>query len=75
MLWIREEEVFPGSDYGAFVQRCRDLDLDGVRGDVRREDPEASPALFCRHLCLVVSMARAWCPLGCAQALLATWNG
>lgn len=46
MLWNREEEVFPESDYGAFVQRCRDLDLNGVCSDVRREDSEAPPPLF-----------------------------
>ena len=46
MLWIWEEEVLPGSDYGAFVQRCRDLDLNGISRDVCREDPEAPPPIF-----------------------------
>jgi hypothetical protein len=59
MLWIREEEVFPGSDYGAFAQRCRELDLNSVCSDVRREDPEAPPPLFCHRLCLVLCLEMA----------------
>jgi hypothetical protein len=46
MLWIREEEVFTRFDYGSVEQRCRELDLHGLCGDVRRVDPEAPPPLF-----------------------------
>jgi len=57
MLWIREEEVFPGSDYGAASERCGELDLHGICGDVRRDDIEAPPPLFCLYLCLVMPLA------------------
>ena len=30
------------------------LDRDGVSRDVRRENPEAPPTLFCQRLCLVL---------------------
>ena len=43
MLWIREEKILSGSDDGPASQRCRELNLDGICGDVRREDPEDSP--------------------------------
>jgi hypothetical protein len=75
MLWIREEEVLPGSDYGAVVQWCRELDLNGVSSDVRIEDPEAPPPLFYHRLCLVLCLAKTWCPLGGAQEHLAPCNG
>lgn len=71
MLWIREEEVFPGSDYGAVVHGCGNLDLDSVSSDVRREDPEAPPPFFYHHLCLVLCLATSWGPLGGAQVRLA----
>ena len=63
MLWIREEEVFPRSDYGAPPQRCREHDLDGICGDVCREDLEAPPPLFNRSLCLVLFSSVASLPL------------
>ncbi len=63
MLWIREEEVFPRSDYGEAPERCREHDLDGICGDVCREDPEASPSLFCCYSCLVLFSTMASPPL------------
>ena len=54
MLWIRKEKVFTRFDYDSTEQRCRHLDLDVVSSDVRRENPEATPPLFCHHLGLVV---------------------
>ena len=63
MLWIREEEVFPRSDYGAPPQRCREHDLDGICGDVCREDLEAHPPLFYYYFCLVLFSAMASLPL------------
>ena len=59
MLWIREEEVFTGLDYGSAEQRCRELDLHGLCGDVRREDPEAPPPLFYHYFCLVMHLEMA----------------
>ena len=35
MLWIREEKILSGSDDGPASQRCRELNLDGICGDVR----------------------------------------
>ncbi len=64
MLWIWQEEVLPGSNYGAVVQRCRDLDLNGVSSNLFREDPEAPLPLFYHLLCLVLCLAKAWSPLG-----------
>ncbi len=75
MLWIRKEEVFPQSDYGASPQRCREHDLNGICGDVCREDLEAPPPLFCHPLCLVLCLAKVYCPLGDAQDHLEAWNG
>ena len=63
MLWIREEEVFPRSDYVTPPQRCREYDLDGICGDVRIEDPKAAPPLFCRNFCMVMRLAMAGLPL------------
>jgi hypothetical protein len=63
MLWLRKAQVFSRFDYGSFVQRCRDHDLDGISGDVRREDQKASPPHFCHYLCLVVRLAIATVPL------------
>lgn len=63
MLWIRKEEVFPRSDYGASPQRCREHDLNGICGDVCREDPEAPPPLFCRNCGMVLFSAMALLPL------------
>jgi hypothetical protein len=71
MLWIREEEVFPGSGYGAVVQRCRDLVLDSVSSVVSGEDPEAPPPLFYHCLCLVLCLAMSWGTLGGALENLA----
>ena len=71
MLWIREEEVFPRSDYGSAAQRCREHDLDGICGDVRREDPKAAAPLFCCYLCLVMRLAMDRLPLDGAQEHLA----
>jgi hypothetical protein len=46
MPGIRKEKVFTGSDHDSAEQRCRELDLQGLCGDVRCEDPEAPPSLF-----------------------------
>jgi hypothetical protein len=67
MLWIREAEVFSKVDYASAGQRCRDLDLHGISGDVRGEDPEAPPPLFCPYLCLGMRLAMASLPLDGAQ--------
>ena len=67
MLWIREEEVFTGLDYGSAEQRCRELDLHGLCGDVRREDPEAPPPLFYHYFCLDLCLSEARLPLDGAQ--------
>ena len=56
MLWIREEEVFTKFDYGSVEKRGRELDLYGLCGDVRREDPEAPPPLFYHYFCLVTHL-------------------
>ena len=71
MLWIREEKILSGSDDGPASQRCRELNLDGMCGDVRREDPEASPPLFYHHLYLVMGLAMAMFPLDWIQEHLA----
>lgn len=63
MLWLRKAQVFSRFDYGSFAQRCRYLDLDGISGDVRREDQKANPPPFCHYLCLVVRLAMATAPL------------
>ena len=63
MLWLRKAQVFTRFDYGTFAQRCRDLDLDGIPGDVRREAQKASLPLICHYLCLVVRLAMATVPL------------
>jgi hypothetical protein len=42
---------------------------------VRIEDPEAPPPLFYHRLCLVLCLAKTWCPLGGAQEHLAPCNG
>ena len=34
-LWIREAEVCTQADHGSADQRCRNLDLYGISGDVR----------------------------------------
>ena len=64
MLWIREEEVLPGSDYGTVVQKCRELDLNGVASDLHRGDHEAPPPLLYHGLCLVLCPAKTWFSLG-----------
>ena len=71
MLWIREEEVFTGLDYGSAEERCRELDLHGLCGDVRREDPEAPPPLFYHSFCLDLCLSEARLPLDGAQKHLA----
>ena len=71
MLWIWQEEVLPGSNYGAVIQRSRDLDLNGVSSNLLREDLEALPPLFYHLLCLDLCLAKAWSPLGGAQDHLA----
>ena len=35
ILWIRKEKVFTRFDYGLAEQRCRELHLDGLCGDLR----------------------------------------
>jgi hypothetical protein len=70
MLWFWEAEVFPRPDYGPATKRCGNLDLDRIRGDVRREDPEATPPLFCHYLCLVLRLAKVRLALDGAQGLL-----
>ena len=67
MIWIREEEVFTRFDYGSVEQRCRELDLHGLCGDVRREDPEAPPPLFYHYFCLDLCLSEARLPLDGAQ--------
>lgn len=57
MLWIREAEVFPWFDHGSAGKWCRDLDLYGISGDVRGEDPEAPPPSFCPYFGLALCMA------------------
>lgn len=59
MLWIREEEVFPRSDYGAPPQSSREHDLDAICGDECREDLESPPPLFCRNPGMVFFSAMA----------------
>jgi hypothetical protein len=71
MIWIREEEVFTGLDYGSAEQRCRELHLDGLCGDVRREDPGAPPPLFYHYFCLVMHLEMARLSLDGAQEHLA----
>ncbi len=70
MLWLRKAQVFPELDYGSVTQRCRELNLDGISGDVRREDQKASPPLFYHYLCLAVCLAVATLPLDGAQEYL-----
>jgi hypothetical protein len=60
-------EVFSEVDYASAGQRCRDLDLHGISGDVRGEDPEAPPYLFCPYFCLGMRLAMARLPLDGAQ--------
>ncbi len=71
MLWIRKEEVFTGLDYGSAVQRCRELDLHGLCGDVRREDPEAPTRLVYHYFCLVMQLEMARLSLDGTQEHLA----
>lgn len=66
-----EEQVFPGSDYGAVVQRCRGLDLDSVSSDVRGEVPEAPPPLFFTFCAWFYAWQRPGGPVGGAQEHLA----
>lgn len=47
-------KVFTGLDYGSAEQRCRELDLHSLSGDVSREDPEAPPPLFYHNFYLVM---------------------
>jgi hypothetical protein len=75
MLCIRKEEVCSRSGYGAATQRCGELDLDGICGDVRRKDPKAPPPLVCRYCCLVMCLAMARLPLDRAQKHFAALNG
>ena len=44
-----------------------DLDLHGISGDVRGEDPEAPPPLYCLYLCLGTCFAMASLPPDGAQ--------
>lgn len=71
MLWIRQTKVFSGFDYGSIAERCRDLDFHGICSDVRGEDPEAPPPLFCHYHCLVVYLEVARLPREGAEASLA----
>jgi hypothetical protein len=56
------EEDAPGQFYDVEVWG-REYDLDGICGDVRREDPKASPPLFCCNFCMVMRLAMAGLPL------------
>ena len=71
MLWIREEEVFTGLDYGSAEQRCRKLHLNGFCGDKRKEDPEAPSPLSYHHFGLVMHLEVARLSLDGAQEHLA----
>ena len=70
MLWFWEVEVFPWPDHGPSTERRRNLDLDGICGDVRREDPEATSPLFCHYVCLVLRLSKVRLALDGAQRLL-----
>jgi hypothetical protein len=54
MLWLWKAEVFAFPDYGPAAERYRNLDFDGICGDVRVEVSEATPPLLCHDLCLVL---------------------
>jgi hypothetical protein len=67
MIWFWKAEVFTLPDYGPASERCRNHNIDGIFGDVRREDPEAAPLLFFPYICLVLRHPKAKPPLDGAQ--------
>ena len=71
MLWIWKEKILSGSDQGEACQRRRDFNLDGICGDVRRENPEAPPPLFCHDFYLVLHPPMVTHPLEGAHKHLA----
>ncbi len=53
MLRIREAQVLAWVDHGSASKRCGDLNLNGIPDDVRREDLETPPPIFCPHFDLI----------------------
>jgi hypothetical protein len=62
---------FAQADHGPTCERCRNLNLDGVSGEVCRENPEALPPLFYLYFCLVLRMTEARILMDGAYAYLA----
>jgi hypothetical protein len=63
--------VFAQADHGSACERCGNLNLHGVSGDVCRENPEAPPPLFCLYFCLILRMTAARILMDGAYAHLA----